>query len=175
MSTVTPNQSFNALASGSVIQNLFGRWEQAMDTNILGFGRDVVIHLQPAKQQCPDTDCNFNSFYKKYTGSNNKVCALCKGQGFLLEPRQVTYTANIRWTDEPFNESTRNIEEQHVVGRMGANFCRTKMVVEAIPHIREAVGATIDGIEVELFDEPRPTGFGGQLKYTVCLWKVSNR
>ena len=58
---------------------------------------------------------------------------------------------------------------------MGANFARTKMNYGAMEHIKDAVGATIDGIEVELFDEPRFSGFGGQLKYVVALWKVSNR
>lgn len=175
MSIVSANQSFSASASGIAIQNLFSKWEAAMDTNLLGFGRNVTLHLKPAKQACPDVNCSFNSFYKRYMGTNNKVCETCKGQGFLIEPRQSIYIANIRWTDEPFNESTRNIEEQHVVGRMGANFARTKMNFGATSHIREAIGATIDGIDVELFDEPRFTGFGGRVKYVVAVWKVVNR
>ena len=108
-------------------------------------------------------------------GANNKVCEVCKGQGFLIEPRQTVYVANIRWTDEPFNESTRHIQERHIVGRLGQNFCRTKMQVTARDHVRQSVGATIDGIDVELFEEPRVTGFNGSLLYVVSWWKVANR
>ena len=108
-------------------------------------------------------------------GTNNKICEDCKGQGFVVEPRQTVYKANLRWTDEPFNESTRNIQEIGTPGRLGSNFLRMKTVQVSQVHIRESIGASVDGINLELFEEPRYTGFGGQLLYVISWWKVVNR
>ena len=83
--------------------------------------------------------------------------------------------ANLRWTDEPFNESTRNIQEIGTPGRLGSNFLRMKTVQVSQVHIRESIGASVDGINLELFEEPRYTGFGGQLLYVISWWKVVNR
>ena len=147
-----------------------------MDTVLTGLGRDITIHLPPSKSPCPDITCKFNSTYQRYVGTNGKICETCRGQGFLVEGNQTIYIANIRWTDEPFNESTRNIQEAFPPGRLGANFVRTKTVASSMDHLRQSVGATVDGINVELFMEPRFTGFGAApLLYTITWWKVVNR
>ena len=175
MAIILNNQTFNPSASGDAIQGLTDDFHAAMDTVLLGMGRDVIIHLPPAKSPCPSPDCVFNSFYKRYMGTNEKVCEACKGQGFVVETRQTVYLANLRWTDEPFNESRRNIEEKQAVGRMGQNFLRMKTVASSHDHIRQSIGATVDTINCELFEEQRYTGFGGQLLYVVSWWKVVNR
>ena len=176
MAIIVNNQSFSPNASGITISGLAGDFRTAMDTVLLGLGRDITIHLPPGKNACPDVNCVFNSTYKRYTGANGKICDTCKGQGFLIEPMQTIYLANIRWTNEPFNETTRDIEEQHVVGRIKQNFVRTKTVAIAFDHIIQSIGATIDGIDVELYQEPRRTGFGAApLLYTVAWWKAMNR
>ncbi len=173
---IIPNaQSFPTLASGTLI-NLAPTFQNTIDTVLTGLGRDITIHLPAGKSPCPDVTCKFNSTYQRYTGSGGKICETCKGQGFIVEPRQTIYIANIRWTNEPFNESTRNIQEVFEPGRLGANFIRTKTVAVSLDHIRESIGATIDGINVELFREPRQTGFGrAPLLYLVSWWKVVNR
>ena len=176
MAIIPNSQSFSANASGITVSALAGDFRTAMDTVLLGLGRDITIHLPPGKNACPDVSCVFNSTYKRYTGANGKICNTCKGQGFLIEPMQTIYLANIRWTNEPFNENSRNIEEKHVAGRVAANFCRTKTVATSVNHVRQSIGATIDGVDVELFQEPRTTGFGAApLLYTISWWKAINR
>jgi hypothetical protein len=176
MAIIPNNQSFSVNASGVVLSSLVGDFKTAMDTVIIGLGRDITIHLPPSKSPCADVTCKYNSTYQRYIGTNGKVCETCKGQGFLVENNQTVYTANIRWTNEPFNESTTNIQEVFEPGRLGANFIRTKTVASSINHIRTSIGATIDGVNVELFREPRQTGFGPTpLLYAVAWWKVVNR
>lgn len=146
-----------------------------MDTVLTGLGRDITIHLPPSKSPCTDVDCKYNSTYQRYTGTNGKICETCRGQGFLVESRQTIYIANIRWTAEPFNEST-GVQEKFPAGRVGVNFVRTKTVATSKDHIRESIGATIDTTNVELFREPRQTGFGRDpLLYVISWWKVVNR
>ena len=173
---IIPNaQSFPTLPSGNLI-NLKPTFQNQMDTVLTGLGRDITIHLPPSKSPCPDITCKYNSTYQRYIGTNGKICEVCKGQGFLVENNQTVYIANIRWTNEPFNQSTRNIEEIFEVGRLGVNFVRTKTVASSITHIRTSIGATIDGFNVELFQAPRHTGFGiNPLLYTISWWKVVNR
>lgn len=169
---IIPNaQSFPTLPSGNLI-NLASTFKNTIDTVLTGLGRDITIHLPASKNPCPDVACVFNSTYGRYTGSSGKICETCKGQGFIIETRQTIYIANIRWTNEPFNQ----IEEISVAGRMGVNFVRIKTVASSKTHIRKSIGATIDDVNVELFREPRHTGFGKEpLLYVISWWKVVNR
>lgn len=174
MGLIINAQDFVSTASGVLNQSdLAAQFHESMDVVLLTCGRDVTIHLPPTKAPCTSSDCAFNSFYKKYISSAGKVCDDCRGEGFVLEPRWTIYKANIRWTDEPY--LTRNGQERVEIGRIGADFARTKMVKESFDHIKQSVGATIDGINVELFEEPRYTGFAGELFYCVAWWKVAGR
>jgi hypothetical protein len=175
MGQISNSQSFIAGASGvlgtTAQQNTFKR---AIDSVMVGLGRDFTIHLPPAKSPCTSTDCRYNSMYERWIGANNKACEACRGQGFTLEPRWTVYRGNIRWTDEAFNESTTT-KELNEVGRIGQNFVRTKTVYSSLSDVRSAIGATIDGIDVLLHNEPRVTGFGDRMLYVVTFWKVANK
>ena len=175
MAIISNSQAFLPLPSGQLI-NLAPTFKNSIDTVLTGLGRDITIHLPPSKSPCPDVDCKYNSTYQRYIGTNGKICETCKGQGFLVENNQTIYIANIRWANEPFNESTRNIQEVFEPGRLGVNFVRIKTVASSIDHVRTSIGATIDEVNVELFKEPRHTGFGrNPLLYVISWWKVVNR
>jgi len=175
MAIIPNSQSFPTLPSGNLI-DFKPAFQNSMDTVLVGLGRDITIHLPASKSACPDVNCKYNSTYQRYIGTNGKICETCKGQGFLVENNQTVYVANIRWTEEPFNESTRNTQETFAPGRKGANFVRTKTVYSSIDHLRQSVGATIDEVNVELFREPKRTGFGkAPLLYAITWWKVVNR
>ncbi len=174
MGLINNLQSFTTGASGVVNASAKARFKRAMDIVLVDLGRDVTMHLEPSRTACADPNCAYDSFYKRYLGNNGQVCQSCRGQGFTLEPRFTIYRANIRWTNEPYNNESSEIEEQQSFGRLGADFVRTKMVQVAFDDIKDSIGATIDNINVELFEEPRFVGFG-DLLYTVAIWKVSNR
>jgi len=174
MPLIPNSQTFHASASGTDISAMADNLQECMDSVLLGAGRNITVHLPAGKTPCSSSSCVFDSLYKRYIGENGILCEVCKGQGFIVEPRYTLYVANIRWATEPFNQSSRGTEELYSPGRLGANFVRTKMVASAYDHIKESIGATIDGRNVELFEEPRQTGFGDNLFYTVCWWKANN-
>jgi Zn finger protein HypA/HybF involved in hydrogenase expression len=175
MAIIPNNQAFLPLPSGQLM-NLQTAFKDSMDTVLTGLGRDITIHLPPSKSPCSDVTCKYNSTYQRYTGTNGRICETCKGQGFLVENNQTIYIANIRWSNEPFNETVSNSQEVFPPGRLGVNFVRTKTVASSMSHVRTSIGATIDGINVELFQPPRQTGFGRlPVLYAISWWKVVNR
>jgi hypothetical protein len=131
------------------------------------------LHLPPQKSSCPGA-CKFNSAYKKFIGTNGQLCRECKGSGFLLEPRQTLYRANIRWTDEPLDKSNRT-GQNTTAGRVFTSLVRTKTVIESYDDILKSIGATVDGEPVKLFNNPRKTGFGNKLMYVVTFWEITNK
>lgn len=173
MGLISNAQSFLPGTSG-VLDN-GDNFRRAMDTVLTDIGRDITVHLEPSKQPCVAPDCRFDAFYKKYVSTNGIVCSTCKGQGFIIEPNYTIYRANIRWTDEPFNKGSGPLAvTEPVYGRLGYNFVRTKTTIESFEHIKSSIGATIDGVRVQLFEEPRQTGWGPNLLYVVAFWKVIN-
>ena len=112
--------------------------------------------------------------YNRYISTNGQICQSCSGQGFTLEHRWTNYTANVRWVNKPYFEDG-SIEETTDIGRIGANFLRTKTQRVSYDDILKSIGATVDGVNVELFREPRFTGFGTTLYYVVSWWRVVNR
>ena len=174
MPLINNSQSFHPSASGTAIAAMANEFQECMDSVLLGAGRNVTIHLPAGKSPCPSVTCVFDSVYKRYIGVNGILCEVCKGQGFIIEPRYTVYMANIRWANEPINQQSKSIEELYSPGRLTVNFARTKFVASAFDHVKESIGATIDGRNVELFQEPRQTGFGESILYTVCWWKAIN-
>lgn len=172
MVIISNNQSFHASASGSLVTSLTDTFKQQMDSVMLG-GRDITIHLPPIKIKCT-SGCKYNSTYKRYMGNNAAICKDCKGDGFTKEPRQTIYRANIRWTDEPLDAST-NTGQDTVAGRIYQSFVRTKTVIESYDHILQSHGATIDGIHCTLWNDPRVTGWNGNLYYVISYWQKANK
>ncbi len=163
---LVPNsQLFSSFSSGLIPAAAHNQFKERMDGVLYGLGRDVTVHLKPTKARCGAT-CVYNQTYKKWTDSSNQLCSSCKGEGWALEHRQTIYKANIRWTNQPYGDDAAPI-------RTSENFVRTKMVYAALEHIKESIGAIVDGVNVELLQQPRTTGFGATpLLYCVAIWKV---
>lgn len=172
MSLISNLQSFSPDASGTLVSDLVDTFKAGADTVLIG-GRDITLHLPPAKTPCP-SGCKFNSMYQRYIGEGGALCRVCKGEGFIYEPRQTVYRANIRWTDEPVF-STRSGGEDTPAGKVFDADVRTKTVIESFNHIQQAESANIDGVKCSVWQEPRQTGFGGTLLYVVTWWKRSNK
>jgi len=172
MVLVPNNQSFAPGASGTIVTSSSTVFRTQMDSVLLG-GRNITLHLPPNKTQCP-AGCKFNSTYNKFIGVNSAICGACKGEGFILEPRQTIYRANIRWVDETL-ASPRSGGEDTPGGRVFESTVRTKTVVESYNHILNCMGADIDGVKCTLWGDPRQTGWNGQLYYVISFWKKSNK
>lgn len=172
MVVISNSQSFHPQASGTLVSGLSDTFKQQMDTVLLG-GRDITVHLPPKKMPCP-AGCRFNSTYKRYVGNNSALCSTCKGDGFKKEPRQTVYRANIRWTDEPLDDSLTSGQDT-IGGRVYRSLVRTKTVIESYNHLLLADGVTIDGIHCTLANDPRVTGWNGNLYYVIAFWQKSNK
>lgn len=172
MAIINNNQSFAVNASGTLIQAAASQFQTAMDTVLLGMGRNITLHLPPTKSRCPDPTCRFNDTYKKFMGQNGAPCRTCGGEGYFLESRQTIYIANIRWLDDPLVTAG---SEEAVGGRMYMADVRTKTVASSFNDVLNCIAAEIDGIPVKLKTEPRRTGFGGNLYYTVAFWERQNK
>lgn len=161
-----PNsQLFSSFSSGLIPAAAHNQFKERMDGVLYGMGRDITIHLPPSKAKC-SSGCVFNQTYRKFTDATNQLCQDCKGEGWLMEHRQTAYKANIRWTNQPYGDDNN-------VVRTSENFVRTKTVAASINHIKASVGATIDGVNVEILQQPRTTGFGATpLLYCITVWKV---
>jgi len=173
MGLINSLQTFTTGASGVVGTVAQTTFKRAMDIVLVDLGRDITVHLREGRAPCADPNCSFDAFYKRYMGTNGQVCQTCKGQGFYIEPRYTIYKANIRWSNKPFNKG-EDIQEDQSIGRIGVNFVRTKTLDTSFDDIRDSIGCTIDGINVELFRPPRKIAFGN-VYYTVCWWKAVNR
>ena len=172
MVIVTNNQSFHASASGSLVSDLADTFKQQMDTVLLG-GRDITLHLPPKKTPC-SAGCKYNSTYKRYMGQNQALCSSCQGDGFIKQTRQTLYRANIRWTDEILDASKATSQDT-IGGRVFQSLVRTKTVIDSYDHILECEGATIDGIHCILWNDPRVTGWNGNLYYVISYWQKANK
>ena len=174
MGQVTNNQTF-LVSSGVITTTVVTKFRIAMD-KILISGPEVNIDLKPGRTKCPAVDCKFNPPYNKYMGTNNAICRSCKGQGFIFEPRWTVYKCNRRWANEPIEGAFKNQGRQATVaGQIYGNFVRIKTVVQSFNHIQQSIGATIDGLKVKLFQEPRITGFGGTNLYVISWWERANK
>lgn len=176
MSIIDNLQEFTSGASGVIGSSADAIFKRAMDTVMVDLGRDIIVELPPGKSDCPDVGCTYDSFYERYMSSTGAVCSTCKGQGFVYEPRRTVYRSNIRWTNEPLNLNRFGSanESNMDFGRRGVNFVRTKTVAASKDDINNSVGATVDGIKVELYERPSYTAFGNTL-YVVAFWKVVER
>lgn len=171
MAIVPNNQSFSV--TSGVMNASITKFKVAMDGMMID-GPDFTIDLEPAKTRCL-ASCKFSMPYKKYIGTNGDMCRSCAGQGFTYETRQTVYKCNRRWTSEPFDKANRNLGQKTPAGVVYGNFVRIKTVIESFDHIQNALGATIDGVKVKLFKEPRQTGWGNRLLYVVSWWERTNK
>lgn len=172
MGEVPNSESFDANSSSSLVNNMYGKFKQQMDTVLQG-GYEITIDLEPGKTDCP-SNCRYNPAYKRHQGINGGICATCKGEGFVYDPRFTTYKCNRRWTNEPL-DAAENTGEDTVPGRVGANFVRVKTVAASWNHIVRSIGATIDGQKVKLYREPRYVGWGGQNTYVISWWERASK
>jgi hypothetical protein len=173
MGLIPNNQTFIAGASGTIVTDKSTVFRRRMDSVLLG-GWNITIDLPPGQSDCPSPRCRYNPTYERYQDINGGPCRDCKGQGSIVEPRYTIYKCNRRWTNEPLDQS-ENTGEKTVAGRVFGNYVRVKTVGAAWEHIQNSIGATIDGVKVKLYREPRRTGWGGTNLYIISWWERANK
>lgn len=170
MVDIANSEAFTPYSSG-LVTSLGTTFKAAMDTVLIA-GRNLVLDLPPAQQSC-NANCKYNPTYDRFTEPNGRVCGACGGRGFVNIGRQTTYKCNRRWTNEPYEQLGQG--EDTVGGRIIGNFVRVKTHIASLAHIKEAKGATLDGVKITLYEEPRKTGWADQVYYLVSWWEKAQK
>ena len=173
MALVPNNESFHPQASGSLVTNHLDIFQKKMDSVLLG-GDTITLDLPAGATDCPDPTCKFNSTYGQFQGLNGALCRTCRGKGSIYEHRETIYRCNRRWTNEPI-EKTLNGGQSTPGGRIHTNYVRVKTRIESFDDIMSATGATIDGQKVQMYKEPRKTGWNGQIFYVITWWERASK
>lgn len=171
MTLIANLQSFNTAMSGIVGVHTT-KFKDAMDALLIE-GYDLILDLPAARQECP-TGCRFNQTYKQYMDETGGKCRECKGTGFVFETRQTQYKCNRRWTNEPLDQALSGNQATQG-GRIYGNFVRVKTVIESFNHIQDSLGATLDGVKIKLYREPRKTGWANTNLYVISWWERANK
>lgn len=171
MSLVPNSEDLTGALSGLMVASTT-RFKNTMD-GLLVDGWVITLDLPAVKLPCP-ANCTFNPTYDKYVGVNTLICPVCKGQGSVFEQRQTNYKCNRRWTNNPLDKSS-NGGQNTLGGMVFGNYVRVKTHISSFNHIQQSLGATLDGLKLKLYEEPRKTGWAGTDLYVISWWERANK
>lgn len=112
--------------------------------------QDVVTQSQPAPQQ-------FNPFFGRTPVPNTNT----RNPGVKITHRDVQYNAHIKIG--PLRDGDDNMG----IGDLKANQAAITLVIEALPHLQEALSVSIEGRRYTI-DETRPIGFSRR-RYVIAI------
>jgi hypothetical protein len=161
--------------------NLKEQYVTAISQIISDMGREVTIHLQPTESGCPN--CTYISIGGRsrntYNSSNpygagpynqpfpdNVRCPVCKGQHVIKTAHTAVWRATVVVKPDEY--------EQTEGGPLPENVVLTKFRIEAWDDVKNAIRATIDGLDYDRLSEPYKRGMGNEvddLKFIECFWK----
>jgi len=173
MPIIPNNESFEPTSSGLLVTQLTSIFKQRMDSVLLG-GYDITIDLPAGSSDCPDPNCRYNQTFDQWIGLDGGLCASCRGKGKIYEHRQTIYKCNRRWENKPIDRSLTGNQATEG-GRIHANVVRVKTHIASYDHIKQSLGATLDGRKIKLSEEPRKTGWGGTNLYVISWWEEANK
>lgn len=153
------SQAFTGLLNGAALDALY---ESTIDATLVQFGRDVIMHLEPARN-LPNLNA---THYNPFTGGQDHRLdasnSFTGNKGVELTPIQVTYRAHIKHgpivksEQEPFS-----VNENEVA---------ITTVYSSMQDIEKCVELEVDGLRFVLSYGPRPIGFA-TAKYIISVWR----
>ena len=125
-----------------------------------GLAREIILHLQPETQQDTTTQSlpapqQYNPFFSRVPVPQ----ANTRNSGTKITHRDVAYDAQIV-VGPKIGDDTKGI------GELKSNEATFTVVIEALPHVREALSVSIEGRRYTV-DRTRPIGFS-QRRYLMC-------
>jgi len=158
-----PNNQDLSAASGLLnIPLLEGIYHAIMDETYTanGLARNIILHLQPAVEQDNTTQSlpapqQYNPFFSSVPVPQ----ANTRNSGTKITHRDVQYAAQIV-------VGPRMGDDSKGIGELKSNQATFTVVIEALPHIDEALSVSIEGRRYTI-DRTRPIGFS-QRRYLMC-------
>jgi len=148
--------------------------------------KTLFIDTLPQKADCPNCLSDYNGastnvfdstfvspveiFGSTITPTNftRGRCPVCYGNGQLEQEVRKRIKAIVRWN--PSGQDSKGDLEKTPAGIEGFNVVQIKSSVEHYDTLRDAVKATIDGIECEVLLPPVHRGVGGVDVVVVCYF-----
>lgn len=145
------------ILDGTVLDTIY---EQMIDTTLVQFGRDVILHIEPAKNLPAVNADTYNPFtggYDKRLDDDNTG-----NKGYTVTPITVTYRAHVKHGPAP-------ISDQNPFD-LNTNQIAITTVYGAMSDILESKELEVDGMRFLLDKGPRPIGFAST-KYIISVWR----
>jgi len=166
--TILPNNQDLSAASGLVnvgfLENIYHAF---MDEAQLDLGRTVTFHLQPEVTQDVTTQGQPQaSQYNPFFGGVSAPSTNTRNKGTRITPRDVLYDAHIRI-------GPKGADDEEGIGDLKDNEIQLTVVIEALGHIKECIGFTVEGRKYQI-DETRPIGFS-QRRYLMIKGSEVNK
>jgi hypothetical protein len=150
---LVPNNQDLSQASGVIDVAAFEQiYHSCMDDALASLGRTVTFHLEPSVEQDVSTQGQpqagqFNPFFGGVATPNTNT----RGRGTKITTREVEYLAHIR-------VGPMGADDTDGIGDLKDNEVMITVVVEALPHVKEALSMSIEGRRYNI-KETRPIGF----------------
>lgn|SRR5574337_866080 len=155
-----PNDQSFADGSSTLLPSSFATiYKQFIDSSFISLGRNIMLHLQDAREPCPNPECPFDPLRQRSTRS----CPVCKGTGWVSTQRDTEYKAHIIHGPKDF------MIEGSPAGRLEEGEVQTTTVNESFEDLRKCQYATIDGQKFRIKANPRVIGYN-TVKYIITTW-----
>lgn len=164
MTLLPSNQDLTA--SSGIINHAFleSVYHSIIDETFIDLGRTITLHLEPEKQQDVITQSQpAPQQYNPFFGRTPVPQTNTRNAGVRITPRDVEYDAQIVVGPLKATEDTGGI------GDLLQNEAMITLVIEALPHIKEAISVSIEGRRYSIA-ETRPIGFSVR-RYIMCKLK----
>jgi hypothetical protein len=171
ITNVNPLGSPSDDGSFSEIQREFEDcYDSFMDSAFAAIGRQIVLHLTPVQVidssgvQAATSALHYNPFAGRAPRRAPSTIGTTRQPAVRLTHRNVTYTAQIKHGPKQTDDTGGiSLEKDEVL---------TTLIVEARPHVTEALSATIDGNRYQV-EWIRDIGFQDR-RYIMVKWSEIN-
>ena len=149
---INSNQDLTAASGILNVSFLEAIYHSFMDEGLLDLGRQIVVHLLPQVQQDINTQAapapqQYNPFFTRTPVPQINT----RNTGTRIVTRDVIYNAHIVI-------GPKDAGDTKGIGNLKENQAAITVVIEALPHILEALSISIEGRRYTV-DETRPIGF----------------
>jgi len=163
-----PNNQ-NLLAASGLVNMPFLEmvYHSMMDEMMGDMGRIVTFHLPPIVQQDNVTQGKpapqqYNPFFSRVPVPNTNT----RHAGVKVTHRDVQYNAQI-----VFGPLAAPTEDRMGIGELATDEARITIVIEALPHVQEAYGVSIEGRRFRI-EQTRPVGLSTRRYIMIKLKEV---
>ncbi len=167
MALLPSNENLSASSGLVNMPFLEGIYHSMMDEMMGDMGRIVIFHLPPIVQQDNVTQGKpapqqYNPFFARVPVPNTNT----RNPGVKITHRDVPYHAQI-----VFGPLKGPLEDIKGMGELAADEAQLTVVIEALPHVQEAYGVSVEGRRFRI-EQTKPIGLSTRRYLMIKLKEV---